>query len=216
MKPEDIPAALLDHLGVKQATVAGVSSGGTMAIFLAAKRPDLVRRLILSNSPAAPVTTDNMKRSRSMAAAEAALGPKIYDVYKPRSFWDAFFDFYAGEPSRISPKLRDEYYDINRRKPEPNPRAFAAVVADQTRFRAAAEAITLPVLLVWGARDPLLGTASDVLVSYLKNAQISKLMLPDVGHYPPLEVPARYAEIVAADIEAVTPVQPVSPPPAER
>jgi pimeloyl-ACP methyl ester carboxylesterase len=30
-------------------------------------------------------------------------------------------------------------------------------------------------------------------------------MLPDVGHYPPLEVPARFADIVANYIEAVTP-----------
>lgn len=67
--------------------------------------------------------------------------------------------------------------------------------------------VTVPVLLLWGATDPLLTPPSaDVLAKYLTHADVSKLMLPDVGHYPPLEVPERYAHIIAAYLEAVAPV----------
>jgi pimeloyl-ACP methyl ester carboxylesterase len=43
----DTIAALLDHLQIKNAIVAGHSMGGTVAIALTQKRPDLVSRLII-------------------------------------------------------------------------------------------------------------------------------------------------------------------------
>ncbi|MFO1425889.1 MAG: alpha/beta fold hydrolase [Steroidobacteraceae bacterium] len=48
---------MLEQLGVKRITDVGVSSGGTLGVFLAAKRPDFVERLILSNTPSISVTT---------------------------------------------------------------------------------------------------------------------------------------------------------------
>lgn len=47
IKPEAIAEQLLAQLGVTKVTVIGVSSGGTLGSFLAAKRPDLVERLII-------------------------------------------------------------------------------------------------------------------------------------------------------------------------
>jgi pimeloyl-ACP methyl ester carboxylesterase len=216
VRPEELPEALLDYLGVKQVTVVGVSSGGTMGYFLAARRPDLVERLILSNAPAAVVDTKPMKLSRALAAEEAIPGA-LAGTYKRRSFWDAFFDFFTGEPSRMSAAHRDEYYDFNRRVPEKHALAFTAVVADHAFTVETAAKVVCPVLLVWGERDPLLTPPSaDVLAGYLTHADVSKLMLPDVGHYPPLEVPDRYAQIIAAYIEGATPVRPLAPPPSER
>jgi pimeloyl-ACP methyl ester carboxylesterase len=34
---------------------------------------------------------------------------------------------------------------------------------------------------------------------------VSKVFMPDVGHYPPLEAPQRFAQLVSAYIEAATP-----------
>ncbi len=216
-RPEALPEELLTRLGVKSATVVGVSSGGTMAAFLAARRPDLIERVIISNAPADPVNTAPMKLSKAMTLEQSISGEAAEGRFKRRSFWDAFFDFFTGEPERMPAAKRDEYYDINRREPERNPRAFTAVVADNAFTRATMAKVVCPVLLVWGARDPLLPPSSaDVLAGYLKNAEVSKLLLPDVGHYPPLEVPERYAQIIAAYIEAATPVKPKAPPPADR
>ena len=62
-----------------------------------------------------------------------------------------------------------------------------------------------PVLL-WGGADPLLPeSAVNAIARYLSNAQISKVIMPDVGHYPPLEVPDRFAQLIAAYAEAGTP-----------
>ncbi len=201
--PVDIPEGLLAQLGVTKVTFVGVSSGGTMGMYLAAKRPDLVERMILSNTPSDPVTTGHMKISPDFEAAQREAKEA---GFQSQHFWNAFLDYFAGDPKRLDAGIREQYYDFNRRAPEKNYLAFIARVGDHEKAMAAMSVVTTPTLLVWGARDPLLIPASaDTLAGYLAHAQISKIMLPDVGHYPPLEVPGRFAQIIAAYIEAVTP-----------
>ncbi len=211
--PEEVPELLLTRLGVKSVTAVGVSSGGTTAMFFTARRPDMVERLILSNSPSSPVEEAQPKQSKAFAEQIAA---NKDTPLKSRAFWNAYFDFFTGEPERMTPAMREEYFDMNR-KPMKNQVALVAKVVVQPVTLANAAKVTCPVLLVWGARDPLLVPAtSETLTRYLKNAPVSKVMMPDVGHYPPLEAPERFAKIVADYIEAVTPVKPRAPAPADR
>ena len=203
MQPTDVAEGLLKILGVDKITYVGVSSGGTLGVFLAAKRPDLVQRLILSNTPADTVTTAHLPPSEEFDRAQKEAKET---GFQSQFFWNAFLSYFAGDPSRLNAGIREQYYDVNRRTPEPNYLALVAKVADQVKAKEAMSKVKAPTLLVWGAKDPLLVPASaDALASYLTSAQVSKIMLPDVGHYPPLEVPARFADIVAAYIEAVTP-----------
>ncbi len=202
-RPEVIPD-MIRELGVDRITYAGVSSGGTLGVFLAAKRPDLVERLVLSNSPAD--TVSNSHQVYPPRFAEAQRQAREAGGFRSQFFWDQFLDYYAGDPSRFDRDIREQYYDINRRQPEPHFYALTAVVADQPRAKAAMAAVRAPTLLVWGARDALLvPAAADALASYLTGTQVSTLMLPDVGHYPPLETPARFAQLVLAFVEAATP-----------
>lgn len=202
--PTDIAEGLLAQLGVSKITFVGVSSGGTLGMFLAAKRPDLVERLILSNTPADPVTTGHMTYTADFADAQREAKET---GFQSQHFWNAFLDFFSGDPRRLDAGIREQYYDVNRRAPEKNYLAFVARVADHEKALATMNAVTAPTLLVWGARDPLLiPPSADALAGYLAHAQISKIMLPDVGHYPPLEVPQRFAQIVEAYIEAATPL----------
>jgi pimeloyl-ACP methyl ester carboxylesterase len=67
-------------------------------------------------------------------------------------------------------------------------------------------AVRSPVLLLWGASDPLLPPpAAQALARHLVNASVSTLMLPDASHYPPIEIPDRYAHIVESFIRDVVP-----------
>ena len=203
LAPTDIPEQLLARLGVRKATIVGVSSGGTMAVQLAAKRPDLVERLILSNAPADQVRTGHQTLT---PALQAAIDDYKRRGYQSRSYWEAFLDFYAGVPARYDAKFRDQIYDMNRRAPRANIVGLVAVVEDHEKAVAAMNAVKAPVLLIWGGADPLLPYAAmDALAGYLKNAEVSKIRLPDVGHYPPVEIPQRYAQMVRAYIEAAAP-----------
>jgi pimeloyl-ACP methyl ester carboxylesterase len=202
--PTDIPEGLLTYLHITHVTGIGVSSGGTMVVQLAAKRPDLVDRLILSNAPSDPVNTDPMVLSPALK--------RETDAYKATGFrslayWNAFWDFFAGVPSRVPASMRQQFYDMNRRVAEPDPLGMAAKVADHAMALKNFAAIHAPTLLVWGERDPLLTPpTAKVLAGYLTHAQVSELLLPDVGHYPPIEVPERFAQIVRDYIETVTPM----------
>jgi pimeloyl-ACP methyl ester carboxylesterase len=203
LKPTDIPEQLLARLHIKKVTIVGVSSGGTMAVQLAAKRPDLVDRLIISNAPADQVRTGHQTLTPALIAAideYKRLG------YQSRNYWEAFLDFYAGVPSRYDAKFREQIYDMNRRAPRTNIVGLVAVVEDHEKAVAAMNAVKVPVLLIWGGADPLLPySAMEAMAGYLKNAEVSKIKLPDVGHYPPVEIPQRYAQMVRAYIEAAVP-----------
>ncbi|MCC6173630.1 MAG: alpha/beta hydrolase, partial [Gammaproteobacteria bacterium] len=126
--------------------------------------------------------------------------------FQSARFWNAFLDFFSGDPRRLDAGIREQYYDINRRVPEKNYTALTGLVRDHEKALAAMASVRAPTLLIWGARDQLLPpAAADTLESYLKNTQVSKIFLPDVGHYPPLEVPARFARLIVDYFEVVAP-----------
>lgn len=212
--------ALLAQLGVDHASLAGVSSGGAISFYYTARNPGKVDRLILSNTPTGRADGKGMALSAALAREIAASTPangRKSKIFRPRSYWRAYFDFYTGEPLRSDERLIDEYYDMNRR-PAAADRLAIVEALDDTKLTAdALSSIRVPVLLVWGARDPVLPVSSAAtLRDALINAQVSTLIMPDVGHYPPLEAPGRFGDIVDGFIADVTPYRPVAPEPAQR
>jgi pimeloyl-ACP methyl ester carboxylesterase len=104
MVPTDLPIGLLDHLGIRKVTFVGVSSGGTMGMYLAARRPDMVERLILSNTPSDPVDTSHLVMPGEFIAAQdraKATG------FRDADFWDRFLAYFAGDASREEPDRAD-------------------------------------------------------------------------------------------------------------
>jgi pimeloyl-ACP methyl ester carboxylesterase len=203
IQPTDIPEELLAQLGVTKITYVGVSSGGTLGFFLAAKRPDLVERLILSNTPADPVKTGHLQQPAEFLEAQRLARET---GFQSRNYWNLFLDYFSGDPRRLDTGIREQYYDFNRRGPEKNYLGLVAVVANHEKAVAAMNGVRAPTLLIWGGKDALLVPASArALAGYLTGTQVSTVFMPDVGHYPPLESPQRFAQIVAAYIEAATP-----------
>ncbi|MBB5686680.1 alpha/beta fold hydrolase [Sphingobium boeckii] len=203
VQPTDIAEKLLAQLGVDHITFVGVSSGGTLGMYLAAKRPDLVDRLIMANTPADPVKTDHLKPTPSWAQAlQRAADTKFED----QDYWKEYLTFFSGDGRRIGPAKIKAYYDLNRRNPEKHMIALVAKIGDGKAAKVAMAQVKAPTLLIWGGADPLLTPpAANALERYLTGTQVSKIFMPDVGHYPPLEAPERFAQIVAAYIEAATP-----------
>ena len=202
--PTDIAIGLLDKLGVKKLSFVGVSSGGTLGMFLAARRPELIERLILSNTPSDRVTYDHMVQPDSFTRAQEEA--RRAGGFQSRQFWDEFLNYFSGVPARFTPKLRDEYYDFNRRTPEKHPIALIAQIGDGVEASKLMAQVTVPTLLIWGSKDALLPvSAMKSLEAHLKLAPVSTLILPDVGHYPPVEVPARFATLISSYLEAVVP-----------
>lgn len=203
LQAEELAEKLLEQLGVKSLTFVGVSSGGTLGVYLAARRPDLVERLIVSNMPADTVTTTHLPPSTEFDEAK-----RIAEEtgFRDRRFWDAFLSYFSGDPERFDEATRAAFYDFNRRAPEPNLISLVAKVVDQQKAKAAMKSVKAPTLLIWGGSDFLLPpSAAHALATYLSSTQVSMVMMPDVGHYPPFEAPARFADLVRMYIESAVP-----------
>lgn len=200
IQPVEIAEELIKLLGVTKLTFVGVSSGGTMGMYLAAKRPDLVERLIISNTPSDPVDTSHLVMPESFLSATAK---SRKTGYSDMIFWNEYLTYFAGDPARISEQTRKEYYDFNRRTAEKHPIALVARIGDGVQAKIEMKKITAPTFLIWGGADALLPeSAADAITGYLGSAQISRVIMPDVGHYPPLESPDRFAQLIAAYVEA--------------
>lgn len=209
MKPTDIAEGLLKHAGVtKLKAGVGVSSGGTLIAFLASKRPDLVERAILSNMPSDPVVTTHLKQPQAFIDAQArAKANKVTDL----DYWNQFLSYFAGDPARISTAKRQEYADFNRREPNKNIISLVAQIKDGKESTVTFAAMTTPALLIWGGSDQLLPVpAAARLEQYLTASEVSRVIMPDVGHYPPVEVPDRFADIMAAYMESGVPNLPAA------
>ena len=79
---------LLDHLGVSDAVVVGLSIGGMIAQGLAVKRPDLVRALVLSNT-GAKIGTSAMWQERIETVERDGIEP-LADAVMARWFAPSF------------------------------------------------------------------------------------------------------------------------------
>jgi pimeloyl-ACP methyl ester carboxylesterase len=201
--PAAIAEQLLARLKIAHVTVIGVSSGGTLALQLAARRPDLVKRLIVSNAPSDPVDTSHLAPTPEWASAQA--DAKASGVQGP-AFWSAFLSYFAGDGRRINVATRTGFGDFNRRTPNRNMIALTAKVADHAKALAIDAAVRAPTLLIWGGSDKLLPTSSGrILLGYLTGTEAAILYLPDVGHFPPIETPERFVRIATAWMEAATP-----------
>ncbi len=204
LKPTDIAEGLLKHLGVtKLKAGVGVSSGGTLIAFLASENPGLVERAILSNMPSDPVVTTHLKQPQSFIDAQAkAKATKVTDL----AYWNEFLNYFSGDPSRISAKTRAEYADFNRRVPNKNVISLVAQIKDGKVSTVTFAEMTTPSLLIWGGSDQLLPvSAAKRLEEYLVKSEASRVIMPDVGHYPPLEVPERFADVMESWITSGVP-----------
>jgi pimeloyl-ACP methyl ester carboxylesterase len=203
VSPAAIAAHLLARLGVTRATVIGVSSGGTLGVQLAAQRPGLVERLIISNAPSDPVDTSHLVATPEWAKAQADAKTQ---GYQSPAFWNVFLTYFAGDGRRIDAATRTGFGDFNLRTPDRNAITLTAKVADHAKAVAADAAVRAPTLLIWGGSDKLLPpSAGRKLLGYLTGTDAAIVYLPDVGHFPPIETPDRFVKIVTAWMEAATP-----------
>ncbi len=217
VEPTDIPAGLLQSLGIGKATVVGTSFGGTTALFLAANNPDLVDRLVILNAPSDPVPAA-ITLGPSLEAAYAKHGGQSgYTAKRPAEFWQTYFEYYYGQPERVQPWVAEQAASFTRPVPMPNMLALISKVSDNEAVRATYGKVTQPTLLLWGGRDPLLpAMMATRLAEYLPAATVSTVIMEDVGHYPIMEVPTRVAGLIRDYIKLATPVRPSGPNPTER
>jgi 3-oxoadipate enol-lactonase len=175
-------AALLDHLSVRETMFVGLSIGGMIAQGLAAKRPGLVRAMVISNT-AAKIGTPAMWQERIDAVNSGGI-ESLADAVMERWFSPAFreTDEFAAWRHLLVRQPAEGYIGCSA--------AIAgADLTERTR------ALTLPTLAIAGSTDG--STPPDLVKATADLVPGSAYRLIEgAGHLPCVEKPAEYAEIL--------------------
>jgi len=184
---------LLDALGLERVPLVGHSLGGLLALALALEHPERVSRLVL----ACPAGLGRGVGLPLRLLALPGLGPLAYAllvrvpslalrglVHDPRSVpsdWTAWLA--PQRPRQVPHLLRRAVGPGGLRPPYRLPPEGLARLPH-------------PTLLVWGAEDRLLPLEQGLVgLAFIPRARLA--VLPDCGHWPPVEHPRTFARLTA-------------------
>lgn len=181
---------LLEHLKVSDAVVCGLSVGGLIAQGLYARRPDLVKALILCDT-AHKIGTADMWAARIAAIEESGLDG-IVDGVMERWFTPAFRESDLSFPG---------YRNMMLRQPVEGYTGTCAAIRDAD-YTAAAGEIAVPTLCVVGDQDG--ATPPELVLSLAKLIPRARYeVIRDAGHIPCVEQPEMLTTIIEAFLAPV-------------
>lgn len=197
----DDAAALLDHLGIERAHVAGHSLGGMIAVTFARKYPQRVDRLAVL-SAAAGRTEDERRRVTERIALIAAGIPGDH-------FRNSLSRWFTDEFRAAHPELMEQYAARNR---ENDPACYAAAYTVLATGEVAPDLkhVKAPTLVVTGERD--LGSNPRMSRFIHEGVAGSELrILPRLRHSILIEAPRTVAGLLEPFFED-RPVPETEPP----
>lgn len=175
---------LARHVGIKKAVICGLSVGGLIAQSVYLKKPELVRRIVLSNT-GHKVGTPDMWASRIAAVEEAGVEPiadSVLERWFTRDFRERHKTDLAGYRNMLVRQDRGGYA------------ATCGAIRDAD-FTATVSAIKVPVLCIAGDQDG--STPPDVVratAGMIPNARFE--VIEGCGHIPCVEQPAALARLL--------------------
>ncbi len=175
---------LMDHIGLDQPYVAGLSLGGWLAAELATRYSNRLKKLALINpaglrvpgSPMEDIFAANTQETRRLV------------FHDPES--ELARSFIPDEPSQ-------EVLENVMRAREATARVGWNPYLCNPKLRSRLYRVTVPTLIIWGESDRLIPLAHGR--AYHEGIEGSQLaMIPDCGHAPPFEKPEETVTHLAA------------------
>jgi len=179
---------LLDTLGIAQTDLVGNSFGGALALALAIKHPQRVRRLVLMGSVGVPFPLT--------PGLDAVWGytPSLANMR-------ALLDIFAFDRSRVTDELAQLRYQASIQPgfqesfaamfPAPRQRWVAAMESTEAKIRA----LSHETLVVHGREDQVIPLSNSVtLAQWIPRAQLH--VFGQCGHWTQIEHAARFAQLV--------------------
>lgn len=176
---------LYGGLGLGRAVVVGQGLGGTIAITLAARHPELVNKLVLID--AAPNALEPSLPTR-VAAVPIVGGLVVKQLLGRAAFRSFFRRSLLGPDSRIDAARIDRYYELfNTPASRGSALATMRATADARAIIALTPRIETPSLVIWGRHDRVCPAAFGQRLS--RQIRGAQLELVDAGHCPQEERP---------------------------
>lgn len=198
----DFTEALWRHFGVAQTGLVAHNYGATVALELLSRQKEdrlaaQIDRVVLMNAGVyvdriRPVLVQTLLR-------QPVLGAALSRLIGERAFNNQFSSIFSEAHPISAPELRQHWAAITRRDGVRNYHRLIRYLDERrqnkARWEDALENPGVPVRFLWGLQDPVSGRhISDHIRERIPDADLREL--PDVGHYPQLEVPA----LIAAEI----------------
>ena len=171
--------ALLDAEGLRGVDLIGHSLGGSIAIVLASRRPDLVAQLVVVEANLDP-----------LPALSTGLGSQRISSYSEAAWLtEGSADFIARNPALAATLRRCDPLAIHRS-------AVGLITGTRPTVRALLMSLAIPRAFIRGARGELLGGAEQLVETGVRLVE-----LPDAGHMVMLDQPELFARAL---VEALT------------
>jgi pimeloyl-ACP methyl ester carboxylesterase len=173
---------LLENLVGGAVHLAGLSMGGFVAMRMAARRPDLVRSLILLETSSDPEPVEKIARYRMLTRVTRLLGPKLVK--------NQVAPIMLGKTILTDRARRDElakYIDLMSRRRD----IWRAVngVIDRAGVHGELSRITAPTLVIVGDEDVATPRpTAERIAGAIAGAKL--VSIPRAGHSSPVEEPA--------------------------
>jgi 3-oxoadipate enol-lactonase len=187
--------ALIEHLGIAPCHFAGLSMGGFVGLRLAARRPDLLRSLVLLDTSAGPETDPAAYRKLNLVARW--LGPRpvagrVLQVLFGRTF--------LSDPARAGERAlwRERLLGLDRS-------IWRAVngVIERAGVYDELSAVAVPTLILVGEED--VATPPEAAERIHAAIPQSRLVqIPRCGHSSTIEAPAAVNRAIADHLAALT------------
>ena len=183
---------LLDHAGVRTATLVGLSMGGIQALGFALRHPDRTAGLILADTFAELAPDAARAKIAAMSGAASELGMRAYA------------DRYVADTFTSAPPVADA--EVVRE-------AIAAMALEPylasvrtcfgARLASRLPEVTAPALVLWGERDAKTPRElSERLAAGIPGASLRAL--PDAGHLSSLENPKAFLDAVDQHLDSLS------------
>jgi 3-oxoadipate enol-lactonase len=167
---------LLDHLGVKQAVLAGHSQGGFLSLRAALRAPERVKALVLIDTAAVPWPQQALAQMGGVSDGFRAGGP---DAVAP-----VLLGMLLGQPD-----IHQEWLHAWRAQPRQRLADAVAVLMGVDDISVRLGQITQPALIVHGQADqPIPLPLGQMLRDRLPGA-LDLIVIPGAGHTPGLTHP---------------------------
>ncbi len=191
---------LLDEIAPGEVTLVGQDWGGPIALWAAADRLPRVRGLVLGNTVVGPPRPG----FKATAFHRFARLPLVSDaVFRLGGFPQNIMTMVQGNKTSILGQTARAYrWPLRRLRDRTGPLALARMVPDSMdhpsipaleRCQEVFTSLRAPVSLVWGTRDPILGTVLTHLERLRPDARVTRT---DAGHFLPEEEPTPIADAI--------------------
>jgi pimeloyl-ACP methyl ester carboxylesterase len=185
----DLIDGLLDHVGVDQVSIAGSSTGGAIAFYYAATRPEKVSDLVIINAPGMPKVSN-----KYMEMGLPSWGGYAFYLL-PESIFRAFLEAPVIDKSLITDEGVHEFHEMYRRDGNRMAEFYRMSNWEKADAAPVLAKVTAPTLIMWGEKNPQLPLVHvEQFTERLKNSErVEAIVYPNTGHVIPLELPEQSA-----------------------